>query len=118
MSVRVKDAVLEYRITDISFSVNSNAVNRSIIDFFGDHPAAYIPETVVLEAKLDTSFLAEKPMSVMKPLCSAPRRFPAPRMSRSCMAMLKPLPRSEKDSMALRRRRASSVMETSGGTIR
>ena len=51
----------------------------------------------------------------MKPLCSAPSILPAPRMSRSCMAMWMPLPRSEKFSMACRRRLASGVSEDKGG---
>ena len=50
----------------------------------------------------------------MKPLCSAPKRFPAPRMSRSCMAMCMPLPNSEKLSMACNRRRASTVSVAQG----
>ena len=57
-------------------------------------------------------------MSVMNPLWSAPSRLPAPLMSRSCIAMLKPLPRSEKDSIAFSLRLASSVTEARGGTIR
>ena len=44
----------------------------------------------------------QKPQT-LSPCCWAPRRFPAPRSSRSFMAILKPLPRSEYSRMALRR---------------
>lgn len=44
-----------------------------------------------------------------KPLCSGPRRLPAPRISRSRMAILKPEPNSTKSRMAPRRLAATSL---------
>ena len=49
------------------------------------------------------------PTASMWPLCSAPSRFPAPRISRSRMAILNPLPRSEYSRMAASRFSATSL---------
>ena len=53
----------------------------------------------------------------MKPLCSPPNKSPAPRISRSFMAILKPEPRSVNCSSAWSRLRASSVSVLRGGAI-
>ena len=59
-----------------------------------------------------------KPMSVMNPLCSPPKRLPAPRMSRSRMAMFMPLPSSLNCSMACKRFRDSVGKACNGGANR
>ena len=56
------------------------------------------------------------PTAPMWPLCSPPRRLPAPRISRSRAAMRKPAPRSENSRRAARRFRACSESTRSSGT--
>ena len=46
-------------------------------------------------------------MATMWPLCAVPRTLPAPRISRSRMAILNPVPRVEYCLMALMRLRTS-----------
>ena len=56
-----------------------------------------------------------KPTASICPLCSPPRRLPAPRISRSSAAMRNPLPRSLNSRMAASRRRAIGDSVCSGG---
>ena len=58
------------------------------------------------------------PTAAMCPLCSVPRRFPAPRISRSRMAILKPLPSAVYCLMAFTRFRASPTVMRSRGNIK
>ena len=51
----------------------------------------------------------------MWPLCDSPSRLPAPRISRSRIAILKPLPRSVASPIVRRRSYASSVSRASRG---
>src|ERR1700681_3465505 len=51
----------------------------------------------------------------MWPDCSSPRRFPAPRMSRSCEASSKPAPRLSSDCSTFNRRSACAVTGLSAG---
>ena len=55
---------------------------------------------------------------LIKPLCSAPNRSPAPLISKSFIAIWKPLPKSENCSIASRRFLASEVIISNGGVIR
>ncbi len=59
-----------------------------------------------------------KPTADMLPDCSAPSMEPAPRISRSRMAMRMPLPRSWCSLMAVRRAAASSVRGTFSGNMK
>ena len=54
----------------------------------------------------------------MNPLCSAPRRFPAPLISRSLIAIFIPLPNSAKSLMALSLFSAISVRTLSLRKVR
>ena len=59
-----------------------------------------------------------KPTLDRLPCCSAPISEPAPRISRSRMAMRMPLPRSWNSESAVRRAVASSVSGSSPGNIK
>ena len=61
---------------------------------------------------------ASNPIFSMKPLCSAPRRFPAPRISRSRMARLNPDPSSVNSSTACSRCSVLLGMLAMGGVRR
>ena len=61
---------------------------------------------------------SEKPISWIWPLCVSPSSSPAPRISRSWVASVKPEPRSSSESMASRRLIASAVITAFGGAMR
>ncbi len=58
------------------------------------------------------------PTAAMWPLCSPPRRLPAPRISRSIAAIRNPEPSSVNSCKAFSRRRAMSVRAFFAGTMK
>ena len=66
-------------------------------------------------ASSSSLWYVSNPKSVMNPLCSAPSRFPAPRISKSRMAILKPSPKSENSSSVCSRFRESVLSVVGGG---